>query len=256
MLLYVVVCCFVFKKKYPSSPLTLSFLFLLLFFYSTQKSVLVDWNARDYYQYTNGRVKIDIKLISTMDGLYEEIENDAKFGGGLFDAYYTNPVILGTAATLGGLMDLTSYVKNNPLADWTDVLLALRTYVTSFEDKIYIILLDGDTHTMFYRRDVLKHFHLNVPRTWDEYTNVAKIVHGQTFGDDGQILNGSCISRIKGDHAMFWSHLILSTITQTHGTSTGSLFDTSDMTPLAGQAIAEMLRIHEDHMKYGTEDGT
>ena len=40
----------------------------------------------------------------------------------------------------------------------TDVLLALRTHVTSFEDKVYLILLDGDTHTMYYRKDVLDHF--------------------------------------------------------------------------------------------------
>ena len=40
----------------------------------------------------------------------------------------------------------------------TDVLLALRNHVTSFEDKVYLILLDGDTHTMYYRKDVLDHF--------------------------------------------------------------------------------------------------
>ena len=40
----------------------------------------------------------------------------------------------------------------------TDVLLALRTHVTSFEDKVYLILLDGDTHTLYYRKDVLEHF--------------------------------------------------------------------------------------------------
>eukprot|EP00339_Tiarina_fusa_P010668 CAMPEP_0117052286 /NCGR_PEP_ID=MMETSP0472-20121206/36143_1 /TAXON_ID=693140 ORGANISM="Tiarina fusus, Strain LIS" /NCGR_SAMPLE_ID=MMETSP0472 /ASSEMBLY_ACC=CAM_ASM_000603 /LENGTH=239 /DNA_ID=CAMNT_0004766857 /DNA_START=138 /DNA_END=857 /DNA_ORIENTATION=+ len=135
---------------------------------------MVDWNARDYYEYTGGRVKVEIKLAPTMPALFEEIENDARSGGGLFDAYYTNPVILGTAAVLNGFMDMTPFVKESPVADWTDVLLALRTYVTSFEDKIHIILLDGDTHTMFYRKDVLEAFNLQVPRTWNEYTEVAK----------------------------------------------------------------------------------
>ena len=100
----------------------------------------VKWNADDYFNYTKGRIQVEIKLAPTMPALFEEIENDARSGGGLFDAYYTNPVILGTAATLNGFLDLTPYVKASPFADWTDVLLALRTYVTSFEDKIYIIL--------------------------------------------------------------------------------------------------------------------
>lgn len=144
-------------------------------------------------------------------------------------------------------------MRESPIADWTDVLLALRTYVTSFEDKIYMILLDGDTHTLFYRRDVLEAFGLKVPRTWNEYTKVAKAIHGKKF--NGTELSGSCISRKQGNHGMFWSHLVLSTITQTEGTSTGSLFDTEDMAPLTGKAFAEMLRIHEEHAKYGAANG-
>lgn len=215
------------------------------------------WNADDYYQFTNGRVKVEIKLAPTMPALFEEIENDARAGGSLFDAYYTNPVILGTAAMLNGFLDLTPYVKSSPYADWTDVLLALRTYVTSFEEKIYIILLDGDTHTMFYRRDVLEAFDLPVPRSWDEYIEVARATHGKQFNINNKniTLNGSCISRIQGDHAMYWYHLVLSSITQTQGTSEGSLFDPKDMTPLTGEAMAEMLRIHEEMSLYGTPDG-
>ena len=140
---------------------------------------MVEWNAKDYESFTGGRVKVEIKRTPSMPALFEEIENDARSGGGLFDAYYTNPTILGTAAMLDGFMDLTEYVKSNPYADWTDVLLALRTYVTSFEDKIFLVLLDGDTHTLFYRKDVLEKFGLDVPRTWNEYNDVAKTVHGK-----------------------------------------------------------------------------
>ena len=131
----------------------------------------------------NPNIDIQIKLAPTMPALFEEIENDAKSGGGLFDAYYTNPVILGSAAVTGAFLDLSEYVKESPYADWTDVLLALRTHVTTFEDKIYIILLDGDTHTMFYRKDVLDHFGLQPPRTWNEYNEVAAAVHGKTFNN-------------------------------------------------------------------------
>ena len=103
-----------------------------------------------------------------MADLYAEIESDARSGAALYDAYYTNPIILGTAAVLNGFLDLTSYVKDDPLSEWSDVLLALRNYVTTFEDKIYLILLDGDTHTMFYRKDVLEAFNFSAPRTWSD----------------------------------------------------------------------------------------
>lgn len=196
---------------------------------------------------------MEIKLAPTMPALFEEIENDARTGGSLFDAYYTNPVVLGTAAMLNGLLDLTPYVKSSPHADWTDVLLALRTYVTSFEDRIYIILLDGDTHVMYYRRDVLEAFNLPVPRTLDEYIELAAATHGKVF--DNITLSGSCISRIQGDHAMYWYHLVLSTITQAQGTYEGSLFDTNNMDPLTGEAMTEMLRIHEEMSEYGSSDG-
>jgi len=81
---------------------------------------------------------------------------------------------------------------------------------------------------------------------------VAKAVHGKVFNN--VTLSGSCVSHIQGDHSMYWSHLVLSTITQMQGTSTGSMFDTSDMTPLTGEAAAEMLRILEEQAKYGAED--
>jgi len=71
---------------------------------------------------------------------------------------------------------------------------------------------------------------------------------------NGTKLHGSCVSRIQGDHATYWTHLVLSSITQTGGTSSGSLFDTKDMTPLTGEAVAEMLRLHEEQAKYGVPD--
>ena len=53
---------------------------------------------------------------------------------------------------------------------------------------------------------------------------------------------------------MYWYHLVLSTMTQTQGTHQGSLFDSADMTPLLGKAMAETLRIHEEMSNYGVTD--
>ena len=49
------------------------------------------------------------------------VESDARNGGGLYDAYYTNPLALGTAVSLGGLLDLTKYVKESKYSEWVRV---------------------------------------------------------------------------------------------------------------------------------------
>ena len=191
-----------------------------------------------------------------MTSLLEEIESDARLGGGLYDGYYTNPLALGTGAALKGFHDLSPYVKNPAPhidVDWADVLLAIRTYMTNYEDKIYLIPLDGDTITLFYRKDIFQAYDLQVPRTWNEYIEVAKTVHGTVM--NGTTVSGSCISRIVDDHAMYWYHMVLSTITQVNGASEGSLFDTEDMTPLLGEAAAEMIRIHQEQARYGAAEG-
>jgi multiple sugar transport system substrate-binding protein len=212
---------------------------------------MVEWNARDYEKFTNGRVKIEVKMVPNEQELHDEIEADARNGGGLYDGYLTSPVILGTAAMLNGFLDLTSY-KNSEEAEWMDILLEIRDYLTSFDDRVYLIPLDGDTLTLYYRKDVLKALNLTVPRTWNEYNAVAKAVHNKTF--DGKKISGSCITKKYKGQSHYFAHLILSTITQTNGTSTGSLFDSSNMAPLTGEAIVEMLRIQEEQSKYGTHN--
>jgi multiple sugar transport system substrate-binding protein len=211
---------------------------------------LVEWNARDYEKFTNGRVKIEVKIALTEKELHDEIIADARQHGGLFDGYLTSPIILGTAAMLNGFLDLTSY-KNSKEAEWMDILLEIRNFLTSFDNKVYLIPLDGDTLTLYYRKDILNVLNLTVPRTWNEYNAVAKAVHNITF--DGKTISGSCISRMYGAQSHYFAHLILSTITQSNGTFTGSLFDSSNMAPLTtGEAVVEMLRLQEEQSKYGT----
>ncbi|CAB9504717.1 acid type B receptor subunit 2 [Seminavis robusta] len=219
---------------------------------------IVEESARDFEAYRNGKadndgidVQIKVSPSITMPAMYNDIINDAKSGGGFFDGYFTNPVILGTVAPLGGFVDLAPQIHSSQQADldWTDILLPFRKYVAQFEGKIYMLPLDGDIHSMYVRKDVLEYFGLDVPRTWDEYNAVAKAVHGKVY--QNITLSGSCVSRVIGSHGQYWSHLILASITQTDGPTTGSMFDTKDMKPLTGEAFVETLRILEQQALYG-----
>lgn len=129
-------------------------------------------------------------------------------------------------------MDLGKFVRESAVLDWLDVFLAFREVTTVYEGKVYMIPLDGDVLSFFYRRDILEHFNLKVPRTWDEYAEVAEAVHGKTY--NGTTLSGSCVGRVEGCVGSYWANLVHSSYTQSGGTKTGHMFNPRDMSPLAG----------------------
>jgi hypothetical protein len=95
---------------------------------------------------------------------------------------------------------------------------------------------------------------LTVPRTWDEYNEVAKAVHGRQF--DNATLVGSCVGRVKDFAGPYWANLVISSMTQTRGQFEGHLFSTEDLHPLTGPAIEQALEWMEGQVKYGMEGGT
>ena len=117
------------------------------------------------------------------------------------------------------------------------------------------IPLDGDLLTMYYRKDLFEAFNRTVPRTWDEYSEAAKFFHNRTYFPDGvtpiapldennqtQKVQGSCVGRMQCANS-YWARLILFSMTQNKGTSSGALFDPeNNMNPLLGEAMVEALR--------------
>jgi len=112
--------------------------------------------------------------------------------------------------------------------------------------------LDGDVLSMFYRKDVLEEFDLKVPRTWVEYNDVASTTHGKLFKN--KTLVGSCVGRTKTCAGAYWANLVLSSMTQQMGMSSGSLFDTSNMKPLLGEAFVQTLEWLETQARFGPSD--
>jgi multiple sugar transport system substrate-binding protein len=154
-----------------------------------------------------------------------------------------------------GFADLTPYIQESSsrINDWSDVLLGYRQYIAQYDSRILMYPLDGDTFSLYYRRDIFEHFNLQVPRTWDEYVAVAAAIHDQEY--ENTTLIGNCIGRINSCAGAYWANMILSTMTQTHGTSSGFMFDTADMTPLTGPALEETLRLLEEQVPYGAPEG-
>jgi multiple sugar transport system substrate-binding protein len=203
----------------------------------------------------NGAVIVEINEVAPPD-LFPNIINEAQSQIGLYDGFFTPPAVTGSVVEFDGFHDLTPFVRETAekAAAWDDILLGYRQIVAQYENRILMFPIDGDFFSMFYRRDVLEAFGLQVPRTWEEYTAVAAATHNQTF--EGKVLTGSCVGRKIDCGGPFWANLVISSYTQTHGPSTGHLFDTQDMSPLAGPVLEEALLMLENQSKYGSEDGT
>ena len=214
------------------------------------------WATEAAERFSRERPDVNVEIIELAGNtlLFENIINEAKSKTGLFDIFITPPHVMGDIVEEDGWADLTEFVESNTFRgdDWSDIFLGYRKYISQFEDKILMFPLDGDVLSLFYRKDVLEEFGLEVPRTWEEYNAVAEAVHGQTFNN--QTLTGSCIGRVPGCAGAYWANLVLSSMTQVDGMTSGSLFDTSDMKPLLGEAFEKMLEWMETQANFGPDD--
>lgn len=191
-------------------------------------------------------VNVEIVPISMWE-LPPNIVNEATSKTGLFDGFITPPGVMGSIVEEDGWADLKPFIEETiaNTKDWSDILLSYRKWISQYQDRILMYPLDGDVLSLFYRKDVLEAFGLGVPRTWDEYNAVAAAVHGKVFKN--QTLSGSCVGRVKGCAGAYWANLVLSSMTQTSGTSSGHLFDSGDMKPLLGEALLQALEWMEGH---------
>jgi multiple sugar transport system substrate-binding protein len=141
--------------------------------------------ARRFEVFKDGAVQINVLVVSDTK-LSEEIINEAIGRTAIFDGYITPPAVSGSVVEFDAWADFTSYLNesSSSLADWSDILIAYRQRIATVEGKILMYPLDGDLLSLYYRKDVLDAFGLQVPRTWDEYNTVAEATHGKVFNNE------------------------------------------------------------------------
>ncbi|CAJ1924532.1 unnamed protein product [Cylindrotheca closterium] len=128
-----------------------------------------------------------------------------------------------------------------------DVLPFFQRY-SLYGNATKIMPLDGNIARMFYRKDLLEQHNVTVPRTWDEYEQVTQ------YFDQNTEFQGSCVSTCGTRNNADWAFLVLSTMTQTMGSSSGFLFDPITSQPVWGDAMEETLRLFSGHGHEATED--
>jgi len=115
------------------------------------------------------------------------------------------------------IIPLDDYIANpetNP--DWEDVLPAFREIIAKWEGKYYALTLDGDTHSLFYRRHLFTDpenqanfkaeygYDLAVPTTMDQLRDVAEFFTGWDWTGDGQPDYGWAQPMARGTQSHWW----------------------------------------------------
>lgn len=212
------------------------------------------WIESTVQRFNAERPDVNVELVPvSLQELSPNIVNEATSKTGLLDGFITPPGVMGSIVEEDGFADLKPFIEESATntKDWSDILLSYRKWISQYQDRILMFPLDGDVLSLFYRKDVLQEFGLDVPRTWEEYNAVAAAVHGKKFKN--QTLTGSCIGRVKGCAGAYWANLVLSSMTQVSGTSSGHIFDSGTMKPLLGEALIEALKLMEGQAKYGVD---
>lgn len=217
------------------------------------------------YQEQNPHIRIAIDAVADLEDELLLQSND--WDGSIFPAQ-----LIGSLAEKDVLWDLSQFMETSATLDWTEILPFFRNpfavYGASSDDQegdgdededapsavTRVIPLDGDLLSMYYRRDLFQQYNITIPRTWEEYNQAAAFFDGMPLGPGGSPLFGSCVSRIDRCSNDYWASLILASMTQTFGTSSGFFLDPASMTPLFGKAMEETLRIVREQFASGHDD--
>ncbi|TIM79073.1 MAG: extracellular solute-binding protein, partial [Mesorhizobium sp.] len=173
--------------------------------------------------------KINVIAVPFSD-LYQKILTDWASGTNSVDAGVFAPQWMVDYIAGGYLEDLTPRVEADKDIQQDDVGAFFRDFSEKYSGKTYMITLDGDFHMMYYRKDVLEAAGLAVPKTWDEYLEVAKATHGKDMNGDGTPDFGSCIAKKRNAQSYWFVTDVVGSMTQSKGTSQGTFFN--DTRPL------------------------
>jgi hypothetical protein len=216
--------------------------------------------------------QIRLSVLPSSQELQEDIRHDQRTRSGLYDGYIIPPLMMGDLLEQEGLATLSLSVGGSSLADfWQDLLPYYQTQISTLDGEVRgIPLLAGNQPLLVYRKDYLDALKLPVPVTWGEYVRVAAALHEQPLGPDGANIFGSCMGRISeavcrsemdqqqgricNPMSMSYIGMILASMTQVGGTSTGWLFDddiNTGMKPLLNPALEQALVFMEQQLKFG-----
>lgn len=201
--------------------------------------------------------------------LYEKLLMPLVTGVEAFDLMFYPGTWLGTFAGNEYVLPLDEWIQKDEAFNWGEIPDKIQVF-SMWAGKIFAIPGDGDTHLLYYRKDVIENpenkekfkkeygYELGAPKTWKEYRDVAEFFHGWDWDGDGKVEYGAAEARRKAGQAV-WTFLTraapYTSIPEQKG---GLFFDPRDMTPLINSpGHVEALKDYIELMKVcspGIED--
>lgn len=102
----------------------------------------------------------------------------------IYDIYILFPGKIPQYVERGRLLPLDSYIEED--SSYDEIMPIYRKMYMEYNEHEYGVVYDGDTHFLFYRKDLFEKYNdeyeeqfgkpLNPPKTWEEYDQIAKFL--------------------------------------------------------------------------------
>lgn len=135
------------------------------------------------------------------DRLNDNLEDFLFASKKTYDIYILFPAKIPQYVERDLLLPLDKYMKNTK--DMDDILPVYRKLYMKYGGHDYGMVYDGDTHLLFYRKDIFKKYNneykqmynkdLTPPTTWEEYDQISKFLTRDTNNDGKVDLYGTAI---------------------------------------------------------------
>ncbi len=152
----------------------------LALFQQQEKNIEKKFNVRLEYHYP--------------DRLNDNLEDFLFASKKRYDIYVLFPAKIPDYVERNMLLPVDNYLKNTP--DTEDIIPIYRNLYMKYGGHDYGMVYDGDTHLLFYRKDLFQKYNdeykktygndLTPPQNWEEYDQIAKFLTRDT-NNDGKI---------------------------------------------------------------------
>ncbi|RLE08915.1 hypothetical protein DRZ78_00095 [Candidatus Aerophobetes bacterium] len=135
------------------------------------------------------------------ESLYEKAMTEFVAESGAYDLVDFNPAWIADYSRF--LEPLGPLAKRYNLDFKLDDVMPIFRMMNSWAGKWYAMPWDGDTHMLYYRKDIFDKFGLKPPKTFEDFLNIAKFLNGWDWDNDGEIEYG-CASYLKRGRTYWW----------------------------------------------------
>lgn len=128
--------------------------------------------------------------------LYQNIMRAARDNTGEYDVIVYASDWSGDIMGNGHVIPIPDEIRER--VDWDDILPLYRERIAAWGGTVYALPFDGDSHMMYYRRDLVNPqsqyaaefqaefgYPLDEPETWSQYFDIASFFHGRTVNTSG-----------------------------------------------------------------------